>query len=163
MKGYNSRAAYKLIEIHEKFEVLKPNTFGCILELGSGLGGWTQVKNICHLHPRLPPPDLGHKVIQKKAPNIPLLCLDRDPIPVNGNFEFLLGDFTEAASLSRLAEKVGNYDGIRVLLSDIAPNHMGIPGPSLSFSFLLPFFGFSPAPMLALKPNRQESFYSQKR
>ena len=40
-EGYKSRAAYKLIEINEKFKFLKPGLK--VLELGSAPGAWTQV------------------------------------------------------------------------------------------------------------------------
>lgn len=40
-EGYKSRAAYKLIELNEKFEFLRPGLK--VLELGSAPGAWTQV------------------------------------------------------------------------------------------------------------------------
>tara|TARA_Y100000589_G_C27143865_1_gene625939 strand:+ start:421 stop:1101 length:681 start_codon:yes stop_codon:yes gene_type:complete len=40
-QGYKSRAAYKLIELNEKFKFLKPGLK--VLELGSAPGAWTQV------------------------------------------------------------------------------------------------------------------------
>ena len=39
--GYRSRAAYKLIEIDDKFKLLKPGQ--CVIDLGCAPGGWTQV------------------------------------------------------------------------------------------------------------------------
>lgn len=39
--GYRSRAAYKLIEIDRKFEILSRAHY--ILEIGSSPGGWTDV------------------------------------------------------------------------------------------------------------------------
>ncbi len=39
--GYRTRAAYKLIEIDEKFGILKPDTK--IIDLGAAPGGWCQV------------------------------------------------------------------------------------------------------------------------
>ena len=40
-EGYASRAAYKLIEINEKYEIIKPGNR--IIDLGAAPGGWCQV------------------------------------------------------------------------------------------------------------------------
>ena len=40
-EGMRSRAAYKLIEIDDKFRFLKPG--GRVLDLGAAPGGWSQV------------------------------------------------------------------------------------------------------------------------
>ncbi|MBI2707180.1 MAG: RlmE family RNA methyltransferase [Proteobacteria bacterium] len=39
--GYRSRASYKLIEIDDKFKILKPGLH--VVDLGAAPGGWTQV------------------------------------------------------------------------------------------------------------------------
>ncbi len=41
LDGYKSRAAYKLIEIHNKFHILKPGDN--VVDLGAAPGGWSQV------------------------------------------------------------------------------------------------------------------------
>ena len=40
-EGYRSRAAYKLIEIHKKYNIIKSNSK--VIDLGASPGGWTQV------------------------------------------------------------------------------------------------------------------------
>jgi 23S rRNA (uridine2552-2'-O)-methyltransferase len=40
-RGYRSRAAFKLLEIHEKDDLIKPGM--TIVDLGSAPGSWSQV------------------------------------------------------------------------------------------------------------------------
>src|SRR5205814_3906109 len=40
-EGYRSRAAYKLIEIDDKYRVLKPGM--TVVDLGAAPGGWSQI------------------------------------------------------------------------------------------------------------------------
>lgn len=41
IEGFRSRAAYKLLEIHEKFKIFTPNMK--VVDLGAAPGGWSQV------------------------------------------------------------------------------------------------------------------------
>lgn len=40
-EGYRSRAAFKLLEIHEKYQIFKSGQ--TVIDLGAAPGGWTQV------------------------------------------------------------------------------------------------------------------------
>ena len=45
--GYRSRAAYKLIEIDDKYKLLKPGQ--CVVDLGCAPGGWSPRGGGCQL------------------------------------------------------------------------------------------------------------------
>jgi 23S rRNA (uridine2552-2'-O)-methyltransferase len=62
-KGYRSRAAFKLIELDDKFHFLKPGAR--VLDLGAAPGGWSQV---------------AHARIGKKGHVLGVDILDLDPI-----------------------------------------------------------------------------------
>ena len=100
--GYRSRAAYKLIELDEKFDLLK--RADRIVDLGVAPGGWTQV-----VRQRLP---------QAVVVGIDLLPTD----PIDGAV-LLEMDFMDDAAPDRLkAELGGDAD---LVLSDMAANTIG--------------------------------------
>tara|TARA_B100000579_G_scaffold267031_1_gene220250 strand:+ start:900 stop:1490 length:591 start_codon:yes stop_codon:yes gene_type:complete len=97
-KGYLSRAAFKLIEIENKFKIIKKSKK--VFEFGAAPGGWTQVLF-----------DLN--------PNIQITALDiLDLKFTHPNLKYFKEDF-----LKFNYEKIENdYD---LILSDIAPNTTG--------------------------------------
>lgn len=95
-EGYRARSAYKLIEINQKFFIIKPG-FN-VLDLGAAPGAWLQVVR---------------KITNGKIDGIDLLPI----APINGVIA-LRADIFLAAEF--LAGKI--YD---VILSDIAPNCSG--------------------------------------
>jgi 23S rRNA (uridine2552-2'-O)-methyltransferase len=103
-EGYRSRAAYKLIELDERFGFLKGAKR--IVDLGIAPGGWTQVAR-----QRLP-----HAVIV----GIDLLPTD----PIDGA-TILLMDFMDDAAPDRLKEALGGPADL--VLSDMAANTVGHP------------------------------------
>jgi 23S rRNA (uridine2552-2'-O)-methyltransferase len=103
-EGYRSRAAYKLIELDERFGFLKGAKR--IVDLGIAPGGWTQVAR-----QRLP-----HAVIV----GIDLLPTD----PIEGA-TILLMDFMDDEAPDRLREALGGPADL--ILSDMAANTVGHP------------------------------------
>jgi 23S rRNA (uridine2552-2'-O)-methyltransferase len=103
-EGYRSRAAYKLIELDERFGFLKGAKR--IVDLGIAPGGWTQVAR-----QRLP---------QAVIVGIDLLPTD----PIEGA-TILFMDFMDDEAPDRLREALGGPADL--ILSDMAANTVGHP------------------------------------
>ncbi len=103
-EGYRSRAAYKLLEIQEKDQVLAPGMR--VVDLGAAPGGWSQV------------------VSRVVGPRGRVVALDVLPMEPLADVTFIQGDFREDESLSRLRQFLGG-DAVDVVLSDMAPNVSG--------------------------------------
>lgn len=102
--GYRARAAYKLLEIHEKDRLILPNM--TVVDLGAAPGSWSQVAaNILKGSGRV-------------------IALDILPItPIDG-VELIQGDFREQAVLDELLRRL-NGRAVDLVLCDIAPNMSG--------------------------------------
>jgi 23S rRNA (uridine2552-2'-O)-methyltransferase len=103
-EGYRARAAYKLIELQEKYRFLKPNMN--VVDLGAAPGSWSQV---------------ARRYIGKNGHLIALDILDMDPLP---HVHFIEGDFTLDATFDILMSHLEGKD-IHGVLSDMAPNMSG--------------------------------------
>jgi len=104
-EGYRSRASYKLIEMDDKYGLIKPGM--CVIDLGAAPGGWSQVAAS-----RVGP---GGRVIAMDV-------LAMEPLP---GVDFIQGDLTGDEVLERVLEKAGK-SGIDLVISDMAPNLSGI-------------------------------------
>jgi 23S rRNA (uridine2552-2'-O)-methyltransferase len=104
--GFNSRAAYKLIELNAKYKFLQPGNL--IVDLGASPGGWCQAVN------------------QILSANAEIYALDLLPLEALPNVTFIQGDFTEEDVLAKLEQYIGARK-VDVVLSDMAPNMSGIP------------------------------------
>ena len=103
-EGYRSRAAYKLIELDERFGFLKGTKR--IIDLGIAPGGWSQV---------------ARRLLPKAAiAGIDLLPVD----PIDG-VAILQMDFMDDKALAALAEALGGVPDL--VLSDMAANTVGHP------------------------------------
>lgn len=101
-EGYRSRAAYKLIELDEKFDMLKGAKR--VVDLGIAPGGWAQV-------------------IRRKLPKAAVVGIDLLPVdPIEGVTIFQM-DFTDDAAPDRLVEALGGAPDL--VLSDMAANTVG--------------------------------------
>jgi 23S rRNA (uridine2552-2'-O)-methyltransferase len=103
-EGYRSRAAYKLIELDERFKFLKGAKR--IIDLGIAPGGWSQV-----VRQRLP---------QSVVVGIDLLPVD----PIDG-VTILQMDFMHDTAPERLIAALGGEADL--VLSDMAANTVGHP------------------------------------
>ncbi len=103
-EGYRSRAAYKLIEIDDKYSLLHAGDL--VVDLGAAPGGWSQVAA-----KRVMP---GGKVVA-------IDLLEMDPVP---DVTVLRGDFLEVSGLEQVDEALGGAKAA-VVLSDMAPSATG--------------------------------------
>ena len=101
-ENYRSRAAFKLIELDERFGLLKGAK--AVVDLGIAPGGWSQV--------------VRRKVPQGRVVGIDLLPTD----PIDG-VTILQMDFMDEAAPDRLKEALGGEADL--VLSDMAANTVG--------------------------------------
>jgi len=100
-QGWRSRAAFKLLELDDKFHLIQKGAR--VLDLGAAPGGWTQV------------------AVKRGAASV--IALDLLPIdPVHGA-TIMQGDFSDPAMPRRLTEALGGEADL--VLSDMAPNTTG--------------------------------------
>ncbi|GLR47256.1 ribosomal RNA large subunit methyltransferase E [Sphingomonas astaxanthinifaciens DSM 22298] len=103
-EGYRSRAAYKLIELDEKFGLLRGAQ--AVVDLGIAPGGWSQV-------------------VRKKAPRAAVVGIDFLPVDPLDGVTILHMDFTDEDADARLKEALGGPADL--VLSDMAANTVGHP------------------------------------
>ena len=100
--GYRSRAAFKLIELNEKYRFIKKNTK--LLDLGSYPGSWAQVSS---------------KIINSGK----ILSLDLKNMDEIKNVSFLQCNFLEESIKEKIFEFFGK--NLDVILSDMAADTTG--------------------------------------
>ncbi len=100
-QGWRSRAAFKLLELDDRFHVLRPDAR--VIDLGAAPGGWTQVAM--------------HRGV---GAVVGVDLLPMDPVP---GATTLVGDFNDPAMPARLTEALGGKADL--VLSDMAPNTTG--------------------------------------
>ena len=101
-EGYRSRAAYKLIELDEKFDLLKGKRH--IVDLGVAPGGWAQVA-------------------RKRLPQASIVGIDLLPVDPIAGVELLQMDFMDDAAPDAIVQALGGQPDL--VLSDMAANTVG--------------------------------------
>lgn len=104
-KGLRSRSAFKLLELQDKYQLIRPGMI--VVDLGAAPGGWCQV---------------AQSLLGDNGRLIAMDILPMEPLP---GVQFIQGDFTEDESLHAIEEAL---QGKRVdlVLSDLAPNMSGV-------------------------------------
>ena len=104
-EGYRSRAAYKLLELDEKYGLLRG--VKTVVDLGIAPGGWSQV-------------------VRRRSPAARVAGIDLLPTdPIDG-VAILQMDFMDEAAPERLREAIGT-DQVDLVMSDMAANTVGHP------------------------------------
>lgn len=104
-EGYRSRASYKLLELDEKYGLIKPGQV--VVDLGAAPGGWSQV------------------VAERLRGNGTVIASDILPMDSIADVRFIQGDFTEEAVFDRIVEVIGD-SRVDLVISDMAPNMSGM-------------------------------------
>ena len=100
--GYRSRAAYKLIEIDEKFKIFKNGI--SVIDLGAAPGSWSQY-------------------LSKKIKNGKIVSIDLNKMEKVENVIQILGDFNEEENQTKIKNLFKS--NVDVVLSDMAVNTTG--------------------------------------
>jgi len=101
-ENYRSRAAYKLVELDERFSLL--SGVDAVVDLGIAPGGWSQV-------------------VRRKSPKARIVGIDLLPTdPIEG-VSIIQMDFMDEAAPYRLRQELGGPADL--ILSDMAANTVG--------------------------------------
>jgi 23S rRNA (uridine2552-2'-O)-methyltransferase len=101
-EGYRSRAAYKLIELDERFTLLK--SARRVIDLGIAPGGWSQV-------------------VRRRSATARIVGIDLLPTEPIDDVTILQMDFMDDAAPGLLAQELGGKADL--VLSDMAANTVG--------------------------------------
>ncbi len=115
LDGYRSRSAYKLIEIHKKFNLLKPGIK--LVDLGAAPGGWSQIASKI-IESSKSPSDTVH--LKQKSVMIAVDLLEIKPI---SGVHCLQKNFYDADTEKTITKILGGSADI--VMSDMAANTTG--------------------------------------
>ena len=100
-QGWRSRAAFKLIELDDRYNLIRPGVR--VVDLGAAPGGWSQVA--------------------AKRGAGPIVGIDLLPVEPVAGAQFIEGDFNDPAMPHALRAMLGTAPDL--VLSDMAPNTTG--------------------------------------
>jgi 23S rRNA (uridine2552-2'-O)-methyltransferase len=103
---YRSRAAFKLIQLDQKYRIF--NKAKLVLDLGAAPGGWSQIAS--------------SRMSGNSRAVIAIDLLEMEPI---AKVDFIQGDFTRPEALEKITELCRGRS-LDVILSDMSPNLSGI-------------------------------------
>lgn len=105
-EGYRSRAAYKLIELQERFKICRSGA--CVLDLGAWPGGWLQVAS---------------EIVGERGKVVGIDIAVVEPLPCD-NVQVLVGDFSNSENVEAI--RAASPKGFDAVLSDASPKLSGI-------------------------------------
>jgi 23S rRNA (uridine2552-2'-O)-methyltransferase len=105
VKGYRSRAAFKLLELAEKDRLLRPGM--TVVDLGAAPGSWSQVLS------------------ERLGLRARLVAVDLLPMEPVAGVSFIRGDFREEETMRAVEDAIGARKA-DLVVSDLAPNISGI-------------------------------------
>ena len=104
-EGYRSRACYKLLELQDKDQLMRPGM--TVLDLGSAPGGWSQV---------------AADLVGARGR---VIASDILPMDSLAGVEFIEGDFTEDRVFEQILAAIDGAP-VDLVISDMAPNLSGM-------------------------------------
>lgn len=108
-EGYRSRAIYKLQELQQKDNLIRPGMH--VVDLGAAPGGWSQYAT---------------ELVGENGRVVASDILPIDPLPF---VDFIQGDFTEDSVLNEILDVLKNDQcngQADIVISDMAPNVTGV-------------------------------------
>jgi len=103
-EGYRARSAFKLLEIVEKYKLIRPGQV--VLDLGAAPGSWSQV------------------ALERVGPEGKVVAVDLQPIAELAGLTTIVGDLRDEKVVTEIQSVLGRPAD--VVLSDVAPQAIGI-------------------------------------
>jgi 23S rRNA (uridine2552-2'-O)-methyltransferase len=103
-QGFRTRSVYKLIEINEKYKLIKPKSW--VLDLGCSPGGWSNY------------------IVNELSNKGRIISIDISMMESIANVDFIVGDFQDETIKNKILDKISD-NKFDLIVSDISPNKTG--------------------------------------